>query len=156
MEFTNSFRWYILFTLVIIFNIALVQLGVFSMIWAADITKLSFLILGLFLVGSLKCGYDLYSFEKTGYIGQNKVDFGWFLGEILLGIGMVGTVIGFIVIMKDFSNIDFSNLDTVKELIKNLGSGVSTALYTTLSGLVGNILLKVQYFLLESATKENE
>ena len=62
---------------------------------------------------------------------------------------MIGTIIGFIIVMKDFSTIDFSNLSTIQDLIKNLGSGISTALYTTLFGLVASILTKLQYFALE-------
>jgi biopolymer transport protein ExbB/TolQ len=53
--------------------------------------------------------------------------------------------------MSGFSSIDVSNMRTVEEMIKGLGSGMSTALYTTLVGLVCSALLKVQYFNLSQA-----
>jgi hypothetical protein len=33
-----------------------------------------------------------------------------------------------------------------------MGDGMAVAMYTTLAGLVGSILLKIQYYMLEDAT----
>jgi hypothetical protein len=33
-----------------------------------------------------------------------------------------------------------------------MGDGMAVAMYTTLAGLVGSILLKIQYFMLDAAT----
>jgi len=43
------------------------------------------------------------------------------------------------------------DLSTVQGMIKGLGAGMSTALYTTLTGLVCSALLKIQYFNLSQA-----
>ena len=64
---------------------------------------------------------------------------------------MVGTVIGFIMMLSGFANLDISEIDTVQTLIKELGTGMSTALYTTLAGLICSLLLKIQYFNLNQA-----
>jgi biopolymer transport protein ExbB/TolQ len=68
------------------------------------------------------------------------------MSDLFLSIGMVGTVIGFISMLGGFAELDVNNTQTVQDLIKELGLGMSTALYTTLVGLVCSILLKVQYF----------
>lgn len=148
-KLSNSLKWYIMFILVTIVNIITYVTGLYDTIWAADVTKLSFVILSLFLLSSLKCGWNIYNLEKSLVLHKREIEFGWFMSETLLAIGMTGTVIGFIIIMKDFIKLDINDLSTVESMIKNLGAGISTALYTTLFGLISSILLKVQYFLLE-------
>lgn len=151
-----TLKWYIIFTLIMIGIGFMIPLNVFSAIWIADVTKLSFLIMAIFLFGSVKCGNDIYVFEKSKKIHPREVEFGWFISETLLALGMTGTVIGFIIIMKDFVSVDVSDVASMELLIKSLGAGVSTALYTTLFGLVGSILLKVQYFLLEDCVEKTK
>jgi flagellar motor component MotA len=130
--------------------------GLFSVVLEADLTGLSLFITGLFIITSLKCGYDIYNLEKTGEVDSKKIEFGWFMSEVFLSIGMVGTIIGFIFIMKDFSSVNFEDVATIQDLIRNLGSGVSTALYTTLFGLTASIVTKVQYFIFESGLEDKE
>ena len=133
--------------------------GVFHMIWDADITKLSFLIIGLFCVTSLWCGiqtwrasylYD-HSGEQKADVGSVKraADIGWFFSDLSLSIGMMGTVIGFILMLSGFGEIDIGDVESVQDLFKELSVGMSTALYTTLAGLVCGSLLKVQFFNLD-------
>ena len=64
---------------------------------------------------------------------------------------MIGTVIGFIMMLSGFATVDISNAKTIQDLVKALGVGMSTALYTTLVGLVCSICLKIQYFNLNQA-----
>lgn len=149
MRFTYFLRWYLAFTLVSLMVGFGIATGFFSLVWEADVTKISFLIMFLLFGVSAKCGLDIKQFEQDKIANPRKIEFGWFFSDIFLGLGMIGTIIGFIIVMKDFSTIDFSNLSTIQDLIKNLGSGISTALYTTLFGLVASVLTKLQYFALE-------
>ena len=64
---------------------------------------------------------------------------------------MIGTVSGFIMMLSGFYTVDVSQLHTIQELMKQLGAGMSTALYSTLVGLVCSALLKIQYFNLNQA-----
>lgn len=135
--------------------------GGLLILWNNDSTKLSFLLLFIFLKMSLWCGYktwrlsvfidrngaEKYLVEKI----EHLIEVGWFASDLCLSIGMVGTVVGFIMMMSGFSSIDVSNMQTVEEMIRGLGSGMSTALYTTLVGLVCSSLLKIQYFNLSQA-----
>jgi biopolymer transport protein ExbB/TolQ len=59
---------------------------------------------------------------------------------------MAGTVIGFIMMLSGFAKVDVTDTSTVQGLIKSLGVGMSTALYSTLTGLICSALLKIQYF----------
>jgi len=128
-----------------------------------DSTKLSFVIAGMFLGMSTWCGYktwllsrfidggnrteDDHMIEKV----ENTMEAGWFISDLCLTTGMAGTVIGFIMMLSGFTQLDVSDVNTIQGLIKNLGIGMSTALYSTLTGLICSALLKIQYFNLSQA-----
>jgi hypothetical protein len=132
--------------------------GAFHTLWDIDFTKISFLIIGLLALSSIFCGR--IAWRLSSYLNQKNydinlvkdierdVDASWFVSDLFFTIGMVGTVIGFIVMLSGFDSIDFSNPDTTRQMISSLGSGMSTALYTTLTGLVCSVLLKIQCFML--------
>lgn len=72
------------------------------------------------------------------------VDNGFFVSDILLKLGIVGTVIGFIIMLSSLSTIDEMNLAKMNNLLLSMSSGMKVALYTTLSGLICSILLMIQ------------
>jgi hypothetical protein len=152
----NSFKWYIIATMIIMMIGGMLGTGIMETVWHADVTKISFLILAIFGISSFKCGSDIYKYETTNNVHKREVEIGWFAAETLLALGMTGTVIGFIIIMKDFMYIDVQDVASIEAMIKSLGSGISTALYTTLFGLVTSMLLKVQYFLLEDMMEKED
>ena len=135
--------------------------GGLGVLWEQDQTKLSFLLLLIFTHMSAWCGYKTWRLSKfldrdetEKYLVEKieeLMEAGWFASDLCLSIGMVGTVIGFITMMSGFATIDVSDMTTVQDMIKGLGSGMSTALYTTLVGLICSSLLKVQYFNLTQA-----
>jgi len=141
--------------------VLLAGLGLLGTLWEKDATKLSFLLLGLFAVMSGWCGYKTW--RLSVFIDSNKtepyliekiehlMEVGWFTSDLCLSIGMMGTVIGFIMMLGGFSSVDINDMATVQGLIKGLGVGMSTALYTTLTGLICSALLKIQYFNLSQA-----
>ena len=142
-------------------SVLLAGLGLLGTLWEKDATKLSFVLLALFAVMSGWRGYktwrlsvfidskktEPYLIEKI----EHLMEVGWFTSDLCLSIGMMGTVIGFIMMLGGFANIDINDMATVQGLIKGLGVGMSTALYTTLTGLICSALLKIQYFNLSQA-----
>ena len=135
--------------------------GGLVLLWEQDQTKLSILLLVIFIHMSIWCGYKTWRLsrfldrdETEKYLVEKiegLMESGWFASDLCLSIGMVGTVIGFITVMSGFATIDVSNMTTVQDMIKGLGAGMSTALYTTLVGLICSALLKIQYFNLSQA-----
>ena len=62
-----------------------------------------------------------------------------------MSLGMIGTVTGFIfMLVATFDNLDPSNIDSMKDAIGNMATGMSTALLTTLAGLLGSLAIKLQ------------
>jgi len=76
-------------------------------------------------------------------------EFGWFYIDLMLKVGFLGTLVGFILMLSSVA--DTGNLDasTMQKVLKQMSLGMSTALYTTLASLVGGILLSVPYYLLD-------
>ena len=68
---------------------------------------------------------------------------------------MIGTVIGFLLMLGTaFTNLDVSNSAALQDALASMAVGMSTALYTTLIGLVSSLILKVQLVNLEVALEE--
>jgi MotA/TolQ/ExbB proton channel family len=78
--------------------------------------------------------------------------FGGFASDTLIKLGLLGTIIGFIIMLAPISGLDASDRSLMKSSIGLMGDGMAVAMYTTLAGLVGSILLKVQYYMLDAAT----
>ena len=106
-------------------------------------------------LGSGRAGLDqsllLEAFEADLRQGQ---EFGWFVADLLLSLGLLGTVIGFILMLGPISGLDGTDESALKGALAAMSGGMAVALYTTLAGLVGGMLLKVQGFMLDGAVQE--
>jgi len=81
-------------------------------------------------------------------------ELGWFVADLLLSLGLLGTVIGFILMLGPISGLDTSDQGAIRAALAAMSGGMAVALYTTLTGLIGGMLLKVQGFLLDGAVHE--
>ena len=79
-----------------------------------------------------------------------KLETGWFVVDLLLKLGLVGTVIGFIIMLSAITEIENFDFTLMNTLLQNMSDGMKVALYTTLTGLVTSILLSMQYKYLEA------
>jgi hypothetical protein len=82
--------------------------------------------------------------------GSNQ--FGEFASDTLMKLGLLGTIIGFIMMLAPIAGLDTENKEAVRSSMSLMSDGMAVAMYTTLAGLVGSILLKIQYAMLDSAT----
>ena len=123
-------------------------------LYESDITKISYLIIIVFVCTSIWIGNKTYLVDRLEDYNQ-RADVGWFVAESCLALGMVGTVTGFLIMLGTaFSNIDVSNAATLQQALSDMAIGMSTALYTTLIGLVCSLIIKVQLVNLEVAFNE--
>jgi len=161
VKHTLFLKWWLFMAAVTALTAYFIIKGGLVLLWEQDQTKLSILLLVIFIHMSIWCGYKTWRLsrfldrdETEKYLVEKiegLMESGWFASDLCLSIGMVGTVIGFITMMSGFATIDVSNMTTVQDMIKGLGAGMSTALYTTLVGLICSALLKIQYFNLSQA-----
>ena len=82
--------------------------------------------------------------------GPNQL--GAFASDALLKLGLLGTVIGFILMLAPIAGLDAADRASVKSSMGLMSDGMAVAMYTTLTGLIGSILLQTQYYLLDEAT----
>lgn len=78
--------------------------------------------------------------------------FGAFASDTLMKLGLLGTIIGFIMMLAPIAGLDTENREAVRSSMSLMSDGMAVAMYTTLVGLAGSVLLKIQYSLLDSAT----
>ena len=133
--------------------------GVIQAIYLADVTKISVLIAVIFFWQSFICFKEvIYQTQKTReHTGSNnQIERGWLWSDIVLSLGMIGTVIGFMMMLAGFIDVDFSDFDSVQDLIMKLSAGMSTSLSTTLVGLISSVILKIQFFSLENIVKNRK
>jgi hypothetical protein len=77
---------------------------------------------------------------------------GGFAADILMKLGLVGTIIGFIMMLAPIAGLDAGDRGSIKSSMTVMSDGMAVAMYTTLAGLVSSILVTIQYYLLEDAT----
>lgn len=70
----------------------------------------------------------------------------------LVLLGLIGTVIGFIIALSGVDPAGVSDVNSVGPMVSTLIAGMSTALYTTLVGSVLNIWLMINHGLLMGGT----
>ena len=157
-------RWWLFISLTIILTFSFYYFGLFAEVWDKDRTKLSFLIMFLFFFTSIHCGKETIKVSNAleGNVSENEIknidwrgnqEIGWFISDFVLTIGMIGTVSGFLLMLTGaFAGVDLNDEVAMKNVLEKMSKGMSTALYTTLFGLICGGLLKIQYFSLGRAT----
>ena len=152
---TEFFRWWLFICLLSIGAYFGVYFDIFSTIFNTDKTYLSSVILLLFTGSTLLTGYRTWLFNYRKTYTDTKV--GWFCGEVMFALGMIGTLIGFVLVFGDaLAHIDLDNQANKVKIIADMGIGISTAIYTTLAGLVCTILLWIQLINLEYGFDHHE
>ena len=86
---------------------------------------------------------------------SNRHSIGYLIVDILLKLGLTGTVIGFILMLLPIGEIKDFDPQILQKLLSTMSGGMAVALYTTLTGLVTSMLLKFQYFLLDSSLSQS-
>ena len=147
-------KWWLIFCLTLLGLCTCVYFNIHKDLYAADVTRLSFLIISIFTCTSIWIGTKTYKVGIQQDYNQ-KSDVGWFISESCLALGMVGTVTGFLIMLGTaFANVDVTNAATLQQALSDMAVGMSTALWTTLVGLVSSLIIKVQLVNLEVALNE--
>jgi hypothetical protein len=173
----------------IIFSFYLLfQLDLIALIINSDRSKISLIILVIYLLATLHWFYiaitldkeisSIDKLEKDTLIGRylikrnelektqslynlledelsNRHSIGYLIVDILLKLGLTGTVIGFILMLLPIGEIKDFDPQILQKLLSTMSGGMAVALYTTLTGLVTSMLLKFQYFLLDSSLSQS-
>ena len=170
----------VLFTIIVFAFYLLFDLGLLNLIFESDKSKISILILFIYtaatihwlflawrLDGEQKGDGNVSDFinvsnSKTELERQNLLSIlgdelsnrhalGHMTSDILLKLGLTGTVVGFILMLLPIGDMKDFDPQKIQPLLSSMSGGMAVALYTTLSGLVTSTILKFQYFLLDAS-----
>ena len=83
-----------------------------------------------------------------------KIDLIKFISNTLVILGLIGTVIGFIIALSGVNSSVASNPDEIGKMITSLISGMSVALYTTLAGSIFSVWLNICYQILTNGANK--
>ena len=85
---------------------------------------------------------------------RGEHELGWFVSSLLIKLGLLGTVVGFILMLGSLADIDTLEFSNLQDLISSMAVGMGVALITTLVGLLSSILLSFQYLLLDRTAEK--
>lgn len=153
-KYSILLRWWLFFAIATLGTVALHLTGIIQKVNQVDVTKISFLIYILFAVFTILNGIDTYQLCKQDEFNNRNIaryykksEIGWFVSDMLLTLGMIGTVAGFIYMLSSsFSDMNPQNALSMQGVLVKMSRGMSTALYTTAAGLICSMLLKLQVF----------
>jgi len=140
-------KWWLIIVLSVIGSCVSIYFDFDKFLYENDLTKLSLVILLFFTISSIIVGYKIYK-QFVEKVDTYTYETEWFVSEILVSVGMIGTVIGFIYMLYTvFGNLDVGDTSIIKASLSTMANGMGTALLTTLVGLTSSVLLKCQLVL---------
>ena len=146
-------RWWLLFCTQVALGTIAYHFSFFHHLYREDITRIGFFILGILIFTSLWIGKKVFSLKRNWPGAEVAIkDFspGWFIAESCLVLGLIGTVTGFILMLGTaFTELDVTNITSVQNALIKMSLGMSTALYTTLVGLISSLIIKIQLVAIE-------
>jgi len=150
-------RWWLFACLMLAASIVVGFHNGYHRLYADDPTMMCFLILGIFALVSGYIGMLSWKFDRNIYDTEVlkklsvSLNTGWLSASLFTKLGMLGTIIGFVMSVASFKNLDTTNPAASQLVIQDISVGISVALYTTLVGLVCNMLMMLQNFNLAQA-----
>ena len=124
--------------------------GLIQTIWNNDVTLITSAISLIFVLFNIGLGWITFKVSNPSFLLRKErsiikfYDMGWFLSEIMMALGMFGTVIGLILMLStSFVGSDVSQMQgQLGDMWKHMG----LALYTNAVGIAASIILKLQIY----------
>lgn len=149
--------------------------GLWRQLVDADPSRISLAILALALVVTLWCGRRAYGLQRQAAAGSDwrrahartlvrspevalalladrshgPHETGWWFASACIKLGLLGTVVGFIMMAGTIGRMPSFDIGQVQELLRQMTSGMAVALLTTLAGVAANLWLGLQLLLLD-------
>jgi hypothetical protein len=79
---------------------------------------------------------------------------GMFVSEALLRLALLGTAVGFILMLIPIAGLTSFDAETLRKALSGMSGGMAVALNITVAGIATALLLKLQYYFLTTAMTE--
>lgn len=156
--------WLAYATVLVIFLTGCVVFGIFQNIWLYDITLLSSLILCAWLITEIVGAYQLWqinrSIDKRCYGTASddqmlqKHSFVAFMGEIIVTVGIFGTVIGVIIALIPFFGMKSFDPTSLQPQLLKMFAGIAVAFFPTAISILIKVFLDFHARLHQNAVLE--
>jgi len=134
----KSLLWWVIVCLTSLFAYLMYDFGWIIPFYTKDVTMLTYFITAIFIGTTFSIGYK-------NYIQHRNYTTEWFISDVVLTLGMIGTIIGFILMLSEtFNMLKIVDMDSIRLLISSMSKGLYTALNTTLAGLISSVIIKTQ------------
>ena len=125
-----------------------------------DVSYLTIVIMSLYLIMSTYVGKLCYLADRTsGKKAENDVallsrksEIGWFAAEHFFSLGLLGTVFGLCVA----TSTSLNEGTEISDIVSGLKTGLNTAFYTTICGIVFSLPLQAQLMVLRFKLESND
>jgi hypothetical protein len=85
---------------------------------------------------------------------RSREKLGWFVAEALLRLALLGTAVGFILMLIPIAGLNAFDVETLRTALAGMSGGMAIALNVTVAGIASALVLKIQYYVLDEAIAE--
>lgn len=76
---------------------------------------------------------------------RRRTKVGTYGADLLYKLGMLGTMVGFVMMLNSMGDLANFDVDTLRGALQKMIAGMAVSLLTTIAGLIGGILLRIEY-----------
>ena len=76
---------------------------------------------------------------------RRRTKIGTYGTDLLYKLGMLGTMVGFVLMLNSMGDLSSFDVDTLRGALQQMIAGMAVSLLTTIAGLIGGILLRLEY-----------
>jgi hypothetical protein len=150
---TTFIKWFLFIAVTVTALFLAEQQGALTLILSNDRSYLGATIMMLFVLVSGFVGFLSYKTDVAHPRDKGELNrmssLGWFCAEHFFTLGLLGTIIG--LVMATSGSMEGSK--PVSEIVAGLKSGLNTAFFTTICGIVFSLLLQIQLLILKNGLK---
>ena len=82
---------------------------------------------------------------SLGAAFRRRTKIGSYGADLLYKLGMLGTMVGFVMMLNSMGDLSSFDVDTLRGALQKMIAGMAVSLLTTIAGLIGGILLRLEY-----------
>jgi hypothetical protein len=76
---------------------------------------------------------------------RRRTKVGTYGADLLYKLGMLGTMVGFVMMLNSMGDLANFDVETLRGALQKMIAGMAVSLLTTIAGLIGGILLRIEY-----------
>lgn len=144
-------RWWLMACLYVTGFVVMGVLGTYQYLWDVDQTKLSFVVIAMFIGVTIFIGLLTYHARNGDQLFTRHLSLCYYLTEKMMALGMIGTLIGFLLLLNSVfgGQVNLADTGAAQKVLGLMAKGFATSSLTTVVGLIAAVSVKGQLVNLE-------